>query len=63
MAETDIGGFVRFNITATPQEMRDWPANRIAMFFNGVAQVVHTAGENARLEILNDGDTNERAKE
>lgn len=60
MAENDVEGFVRFNITTTPQEMRDWPVQCITDFFNGVAQVVHAAGKNAEVEIVNDGDTNER---
>ena len=63
MAEPRIDGCVQFHITVPPQDMQHWPAVAITQFFNGLAQVVYAAGANATIEVLNDGDTNERAKE
>jgi hypothetical protein len=64
MAEPKIDGCVQFIIMATPQEMRHWPAHRIAQFFNGVAQIVRTAGKNAQFEILDTASlTAEKEKE
>jgi hypothetical protein len=52
MAEPQLNGCVQFLIVANPQEMRHWPARRIAQFFNGVAQIVRMAGKNAQFEIM-----------
>lgn len=62
MAEPQLNGCVQFYIAVTPQEMRDWPARCITKFFDGLAQVVHAAGEKAQVEMipLTDGDNDER---
>jgi len=59
MAEPQIDGCVQFYIAVSPDEMRHWSADAITMLFNGMAQVVHAAGKNAQIEILNDGDNDD----
>jgi hypothetical protein len=51
MAEPKIDGCVQFYITTTPDEMQRWPAQAITDFFNGLAQVVYAAGQNATVEV------------
>ena len=50
----DVDGFIRFNITVTPFEMRNWTAERIAAFFNGLAQIVKASG--AEVVLVQHGD-------
>lgn len=54
MSENEVEGFVRFNITSTPSDMRDWSAERVAAFFDGIAKMISATSEGEQVSITVD---------
>jgi hypothetical protein len=49
--DTQVEGGLRFCVSVKAADMRDWPADRIKQFFDGVAQVCRAADFQAEVEL------------